>query len=534
MDTTKPDYDTLLADNALLKEENTALKAEVTSLSRLVLDLQETIKHLQDEINRLKGQKSRPKIPPSSLGKDKKDNLKADRQSPAPHISGQKEIKHDEIIIMPQNIPEGARFKGYSDFNVEELNIEALKIKYRLGIYLTPTGEVLRGQLPANLKGKHFGPDLIAYCLDQYYARGITRPQLLEQLHGFGITISSGELDNLLILDKDVFHEEKAAVFEAGLSHSDYLNADDTGARHDGKNGVCTHIGSPLFSYFESTSSKSRINFLEILRGRHKDYLLSEEALLYAFEQGISEKTQEILDDNVDKRFRDKESWKGFLERAGITTEKDVRVATEAALLGSAVAHGLRPDMNLITDAAGQFNILIHSLCWVHEERHYRKFIALHEEEKKLIATIRNGIWELYEALKKHKAMPTLESKKWIDTRFDSLFGCQTTSTAINELLKNSQSRKEGLLKVLDYPWVPLHNNDSERDIREYVKRRKISGSTRSDLGRKARDTFTSLRKTCVKLRVCFLGYLRDRVGECCQIKPLAQLIAEKAQACHA
>ena len=55
---------------------------------------------------------------------------------------------------------------------------------------------------------------------------------------------------------------------------------------------------------------------------------------------------------------------------------------------------------------------------------------------------------------------------------------------------------------------MPLHNNDSERDIREYVKKRKISGSTRSDLGRKARDTFTSLKKTCGKLGVCFWDYL--------------------------
>jgi len=527
MDILKPDYDDLLAENA-------ALKAENAHFARRILDLQETVKQLRDEINRLKGQKSRPNIPPSSLEKGNKGKSKADRQSSDPPISGPKKIRHEQIVIQPQNIPEGSRFKGYADFHVEELNIEALKIKYRLAIYETPTGGILRGQLPSNLKGKHFGTDLIAYCLDQYHARGVTRPQLLEQLHGFGITISTGELDSLLILDKDVFHEEKAAVFEAGIAHSDYLNADDTGARHKGQNGVCTHIGSPLFSYFESTSSKSRINFLEILRGHHKDYLLSEEALLYAFEQNVSGKAQEILDDNVDKRFRDKKGWERFLKRAGITTEKDVRVATEAALLGSAVDHGLKPDMNLITDAAGQFNILVHSLCWVHEERHYRKFIALTEEEKVLITSIRDGIWELYEALKKYKAVPIAELRKWIEDCFESVFGCQTTSTAINELLRNSQSRKEGLLKVLDYPWVPLHNNASERDIREYVKRRKISGSTRSDLGRKARDTFASLKKTCLKLRVCFWGYLRDRVGECRQIKPLAQLIAEKARVCHA
>ena len=42
------------------------------------------------------------------------------------------------------------------------------------------------------------------------------------------------------------------------------------------------------------------------------------------------------------------------------------------------------------------------------------------------------------------------------------------------------------LLRVLEQPEVPLHNNVSERHIRDYVKKRKISGSTRSDAGRRA------------------------------------------------
>ena len=51
------------------------------------------------------------------------------------------------------------------------------------------------------------------------------------------------------------------------------------------------------------------------------------------------------------------------------------------------------------------------------------------------------------------------------------------------------------LLAVLKRPEFPLHNNLSEGHMRDYVKKRKISGSTRSELGRCARDTFASLRK---------------------------------------
>ena len=521
----------LLEDrNGLLEEHCKLLEKRNENLAHLVLDLQETVKKLQDEINRLKGQKSRPKIPPPTLDNGNGKNPGSTPRGPSGAITGPKRIRHQEIVIHPENIPEGSRFKGYSNYHVEELVIEVLKIKYRLAVYQTPTGEILRGSLPEEFRNKHFGPELIAYCLDQYYGRAVTRPQLQEQLHGFGIAISSGQLDNILIRDKDGFHKEKEAVFEAGIANSEYLNTDDTGARHGGKNGYCTHVGSPLFSFFKSTFSKSRINFLEILRGRHGDYILSEDALLYAFEQGISGQAQEILDDCANVRFKTKDSWERFLKKKGIGSEKDQRIATEAALLGSATEHGLNPNMVIVSDAARQFEVLIHALCWIHEERHYRKFIPVTEEECVLVAGARDMIWDIYESLKEYKTRPTPELKAHIEESFDGLFGCETSSSAINELFRNSKSRREGLLKVLDYPYIPLHNNDSERDIREYVKRRKVSGSTRSDLGRRARDTFTSLKKTCVKLGVCFWDYLRDRGGGYGHIMPLPRLIVARAR----
>ena len=86
------------------------------------------------------------------------------------------------------------------------------------------------------------------------------------------------------------------------------------------------------------------------------------------------------------------------------------------------------------------------------------------------------------------------------------------------------------LLRVLERPEVPLHNNLSEGHIRDYVKKRKISGSTRSESGRRARDTFASLKKTCRRLGVNFWEYLQDRVRGLGQIPRLADLIRQKAE----
>ena len=82
---------------------------------------------------------------------------------------------------------------------------------------------------------------------------------------------------------------------------------------------------------------------------------------------------------------------------------------------------------------------------------------------------------------------------------------------------------------VLEHPAIPLHNNLSENDIRQYVKKRKISAGTRSDAGRRCRDTFLSLKTTCRKLGVTFWRYLRDRIRRLNEIPSLADLIRRKA-----
>lgn len=82
---------------------------------------------------------------------------------------------------------------------------------------------------------------------------------------------------------------------------------------------------------------------------------------------------------------------------------------------------------------------------------------------------------------------------------------------------------------MLEHPTLPLHNNLSENDIRQFAKLRKISGSSRSEAGRRCRDTFISLKTTCRKLGVSFWYYLRDRITGSGQIRPLGDLMRQAA-----
>jgi hypothetical protein len=112
----------------------------------------------------------------------------------------------------------------------------------------------------------------------------------------------------------------------------------------------------------------------------------------------------------------------------------------------------------------------------------------------------------------------------------DALVGQKTSFSSIATVLKEMREHKGDLLRVLERPEVPLHNNESESIIRGYVKTRKISGGTRSEAGRRCRDTFASLKKTCRKLGVSFWAYLSDRVRGLGQVARLADSIRQKTQ----
>ena len=147
-----------------------------------------------------------------------------------------------------------------------------------------------------------------------------------------------------------------------------------------------------------------------------------------------------------------------------------------------------------------------------------------------VIDQVRTQIWELYQNLKTYRDKPDETQRPRLEARFDALVEQRTGYPNINGVLKEMRDHKADLLRVLQRPEIPLHNNAMESDIREFVKRRKISGGTRNDAGRRCRDTFASLKKTCRKLGVRFWDYLQDRVRGLGPIPRLADLIRQKAQ----
>jgi hypothetical protein len=51
---------------------------------------------------------------------------------------------------------------------------------------------------------------------------------------------------------------------------------------------VCTQVGNDRFTWFGSRSSKTRLNFLDLLRAGHTDYVLNERAFDYMRGSGLA------------------------------------------------------------------------------------------------------------------------------------------------------------------------------------------------------------------------------------------------------
>ena len=382
----------------------------IADLQKKVERLEEQLKSLDEELKAAKKLKSQPKIRPSTLNQEKKTAKEGEKRAGSEKRSKKTSfVPDEERLIEPEELPEGATFNGYREYDVQDLIIQRHNIRFLLAEYVTAEGKTIVGKLPPQYQG-HYGPTLIAFTLYQHHQCRVPQTLILEELRELGVDICAGQVNRILIENKESFHREQEQVFQVGLETAEYIHTDDTGAR--------------------------------------------------------------------------------------------------------------------------QFAILVHALCWVHAERALRRLSGNTSCHRQNIEEMQQLLWDYYRQLQGYPENPTAQSKIQLEEAFEQVFGrCYLHHASLNQVLMGFRERKAELLAVLDCPQLPLHNNEAESDLREYVTRRKISGGTRSEAGRRARDTFVGLKKTCRKLGISFWHFLISRLRGDGQIPPLPDVIRAKALA---
>lgn len=514
----------LETENAALREENAELRLENT---RLKAENQ----LLRDEIARLKNLPPRPPFRPSGMEKatDGANDRAAGKKKPrSPKLDAERESREE---ILRASVPAGSRFKGYKSCFVRDLVLAAELVHYRRECWITPDGKAVIAPLPAGIMGS-YGPNLRRLCLMLHAQGQVTTGRLTTLLNDVGIDISKRQVVRLLAKGLDGFVAEDAAVLHAGLVSSSYVTVDDTGARHARGNSHTTQIGGEYFTVFRTSASKSRLNFLSLLRGNYKDYVLNAAAFDYLAERRADPTLVAKLRTIELQRFCNEVPFLEYLagKSIDIFDKQVVGVLAEAGMWGSIRHHGLAGDMVIVSDDAGQFRVGNHALCWVHAERLLQKLMPAKPKEVRSVALVRDLVWRFYKTLKAWKQRPSPHAVQGFRRRFDKIFTMRTGYDALDKLLERLHRRKDELLKVPEHPEIPLHTNASENDLRTFVTKRKVSGGTISRDGRISRDTMLGLMKTCKKLGLSFYQYIGDRLGiDGHVVPPLAGLVAAKA-----
>ena len=503
----------------------------------------EEIQRLRDENNRLKGEQGKPKVkprrkPPESTPSD--HSSEQERRTPKKRQKRKKvsqiQIDREEkVAVDPACLPTDAEFKGHERVVVQDIRIctdhvRFLKEKY----YSRSAGQCYVADLPTGYEGE-FGPGLKALTRVLYHALNVSEPKIEEFYQHIGVQISSGQVSNLLIKNQDCFHDEKDAVYEAGLRSSPWQHIDDTATRVNGVNQHCHVVCNPLYTAYFTTEKKTRLTVLDILTNfRLRTYLLNDETYAWLAQIGLSARVIERLQKLPRGQVLSEEQFLSLLDQHQLKLGPQQRQRVlEAAAVTAYHAQEAFPVVELLLcDDAPQFKRTTDelALCWIHDARHYKKLSPAVAHHRKLLKQFMERYWDFYHKLVAHQLDPTPENATQLETEFDDLFSTVTGYTGLDRRIAMTQDKKEALLMVLCHPEIPLHNNPAEIEIRRRVRKRDVSFGPRTEEGKRAWDTFATLAATAKKLGVSFYQYIYDRVSGANDIANLADLIAQRAK----
>ena len=497
--------------------EVTRLWVENEKLGRALAKLRIEHQAVKDELARLKGLPPRPPFKPSGMDKstDAKEpatsgGKKAERS--LRRRGGQLDrLKIGATVVVKANPPAGSRNKGFEDIVVQELSLFPRVTRYHCERRETAEGKTIIADLDPAIVGG-YGPNLHRFVLVLHFFGQVTCDRIAALLNGMGVVISKRQVVRLLTARLETFRAEDEGVLKGGLGGA-YVTVDDTGARHAGKSGYTTQIGSHNFTTFRTGPSKSRLAFLSRLSGGASPYVINEAALDYMKERGLPLATIGKFKEHKTQIFASAADWEHHLRALGLNELKVAPIPCSSPAKR-------RSGAGIIAGHGDRFRrrrpVSRRRACTVLGPRRTSAPQA-HSRQRKAAQRHRDRQADDLVVLSRPEGLQACsqrEQAQLLRARFDRIFKRASTGYAtLDRLLRWLFRNKDGLLRVLERPEIPINTNASKNDIRAFVTKRKISGGTVSDKGRNARDIMLGLAKTCMKLKLSFYDFLGDRLG---------------------
>jgi hypothetical protein len=533
-----------ILDKEALSQTLTVLINLVESLSEQNEKLKIETQKLRDENNRLKGEQGKPNIRGNKGGgkgqnfssekerKERKEKKKKKSKSKKENI----QIDRSEVCeVDPSKLPADAEFKGYESLVVQEIIIKTDNVEYKKEVFYSASEKrTYVGELPAGIVGE-FGPGIRSLVCTLKYVANMSQPKIHELLENCGVFISQPTISRILTNDETGFNQEKKDIFRAALEHTPYHQIDDTTVRVNGKNQYSQILCNPYYTAFFTVPRKDRLTILDLLLcGRERTYRFDLKAFCLMSDFKVAKKvTDQLLNLTEDKEISETEM-QAFLEQVfkkGKGKNTKTRIM-EAAAIAAYHRQSSVPVVDiLLADDAPQFKKITAelALCWIHEGRHYNRLDPIFPCNVDALKDFKTHLWDFYGDLLKYKNDPNPETSAKLSIEFDELFSTRTIYDALNDRIEKTRNKKEELLKVLEYPWLPLHNNDSELGARVEKRRQDVSLHTISDAGTTAKDAFLTVTQTAKKLGVNAFNYISDRVSGKFSMPALSDLIIENA-----
>ena len=416
---------------------------------------------------------------------------------------------------------------------IQDLIFQPHNIKFRLERYYDPkAGTWIDAKLPDAYQGSELGPNLRAYIFMSYFQGRVTQNKIERILSAMAIPVSDSEICRILNRKLPELDEEHEQARRVALKKADFVQIDDTGARIQGSNGHTVVTSNPYFCSFLTSHSKSRITAVQALSGsRELKFLINRTSLQLLKGRLGKNHLKELARMQSPKLLSHEQLGLKLLRLEHLPRPLKEEVEMACAVAGyRAQKDGEGPSI-LVSDDAGNFKKIfrLHQLCWVHEFRRYKVLPTVGTYQETLIQDHLRKMRALYRKLKHYRRHPNVELRKEIESEFDLLFQADPPFRALKEQLSLTMKRKAGLLVVLEHPFVALHNNEAETDLRERVLKRVISYGNRSWAGVASWDRQLGLVHTCRKLGIGYWAFLRDRFAKKYEIPRLRRLVQAAA-----